>query len=66
MWRKRLDKSFAAIFRRVKHSETLGSPHFKPLGCYHSLTYAQGGYVMQNGRQAFEDWVRLTKTPRYR
>jgi putative transposase len=39
----RVDRAFAAFFRRVKNGETPGYPHFKGRGRYKSLTYTQFG-----------------------
>jgi putative transposase len=41
---KRLDKAFAAFFRRVSAGETPGYPRFKSGDRYDSFTYPQGGY----------------------
>ncbi len=41
---KRLDKAFAAFFRRLKNSETPGYPRFKSGDRYDSFTYPQDGY----------------------
>jgi len=43
---KRLDKAFAAFFRRVKNGETPGYPRFKNSDRYVSFTYPQGGYEL--------------------
>src|SRR2546425_736932 len=47
---KRLDKAFAAFFRRVKHAETPGYPRFKSGDRYDSFTYPQSGYEIRGGR----------------
>lgn len=47
---KRLDKAFDAFFRRVKAGEKPGYPRFKSFGRYHSFTYPQGGYTIEQGR----------------
>lgn len=39
----RVDRAFAAFFRRVKNGETPGYPRFKGRGRYKSLTYTQFG-----------------------
>ena len=36
---RRLDKAFAAFFRRVKNGESPGYPRFKSTSRYHSFTY---------------------------
>ncbi len=41
---KRLDKAFAAFFRRVMNGETPGYPRWKNGDRYHSITYPQGGF----------------------
>jgi putative transposase len=40
---RRLDKTFAAFFRRVQHGETPGYPRFQGENRYHSFTYPQYG-----------------------
>jgi transposase len=40
---KRLDKAFAAFFRRAMNGETPGYPRWKNGDRYHSITYPQGG-----------------------
>ena len=47
---KRLDKAFHAFFRRVNNGEKPGYPRFKSFGRYHSFTYPQGGYAIEQGR----------------
>ena len=39
---RRVDKTFAAFFRRVKHGEKPGYPRFKSAQRYHSFTYPDG------------------------
>lgn len=39
----RVERAFAAFFRRVKNGETPGYPRFKGRGRYKSLTYTQFG-----------------------
>lgn len=41
---RRLDKSFKALFRRVKAGETPGHPRFKGANRYDSFTYPQSGF----------------------
>jgi putative transposase len=49
----RLDKTFAAFFRRVKHGETPGYPRFQGKDRYNSFTYPQvgehGGAALDGG-----------------
>jgi putative transposase len=49
----RLDKAFAAFFRRVKHGETPGYPRFQGTDRYNSFTYPQvgehGGAALDGG-----------------
>src|SRR5262245_24853434 len=50
---RRVDKSFAAFFRRVKAKETAGYPRFKPLRRYNSFTfpsYGDGCRLLETGR----------------
>ncbi len=47
---KRLDKAFAAFFRRVHNGETPGYPRFKGSDRYDSFTYPQGGYEIIGNR----------------
>jgi putative transposase len=42
----RLDRAFAAFFRRVKNGETPGYPRFQGRNRYNSFTYPQGGYSL--------------------
>ena len=53
---KRLDKAFAAFFRRVKNGEKPGYPRFKSGDRYHSITYPQGGFEILQGKR-----LRLSK-----
>jgi putative transposase len=48
---RRLDKTFAAFFRRVKAGETPGYPRFQGHGRFKSFTYPQyeGGAVLDGG-----------------
>ena len=44
---RRLDKAFAAFFRRVRNGQTPGFPRFKSTSRYHSLTYPdQAGWKL--------------------
>jgi putative transposase len=43
---RRVDKTFAAFFRRVATGETPGYPRFKRSGRYHSFTYPQSGLAL--------------------
>jgi len=46
----RLDKAFAAFFRRLADGQSPGYPRFKSGDRYHSFTYPQGGYEIKSGR----------------
>src|SRR5215472_8302519 len=43
---RRVDKTFAAFFRRVANGETPGYPRFKRSGRYRSFTYSQSGFAL--------------------
>ncbi|HEU5369846.1 MAG TPA: transposase, partial [Ktedonobacterales bacterium] len=43
---RRLDKAFAAFFRRLKNGETPGYPRFQGANRYDSFTYPQSGFVL--------------------
>ncbi len=43
---RRLDKAFAAFFRRLKHGEKPGYPRFQGQGRYDSFTYPQSGFAL--------------------
>ena len=43
---RRVDKTFAAFFRRVANGETPGYPRFKSTNRYHSFTYPQSGFAL--------------------
>ena len=43
---RRVDKTFAAFFRRIAKGETPGYPRFKSTSRYHSFTYPQSGFVL--------------------
>src|SRR5436190_22596305 len=45
---KRLDKAFAAFFRRVKKGDKAGFPRFRSRSRYRWFTFRQSGYVMIN------------------
>ena len=48
---RRLDKAFAAFFRRLTHGEKPGYPRFKSTNRYHSFTYPdQAGWKLQGNR----------------
>ncbi|HEY7350589.1 MAG TPA: transposase [Ktedonobacterales bacterium] len=48
---RRLDKAFAAFFRRIRNGETPGYPRFKRSGRYHSFTYPDvAGWKLQGDR----------------
>ncbi len=48
---KRLDKAFAAFFRRVMNGEKPGYPRFKSGDRYHSITYPQAGFEILHGKR---------------
>ena len=43
---RRLDKAFAAFFRRLRNGETPGYPRFQGEGRYDSFTYPQSGFAL--------------------
>ncbi|HEY7349698.1 MAG TPA: transposase [Ktedonobacterales bacterium] len=43
---RRLDKAFAAFFRRIRNGETPGYPRFQGAGRYDSFTYPQAGFAL--------------------
>jgi putative transposase len=43
---RRVDKTFAAFFRRVRNGETPGYPRFKGANRYDSFTYPQRGFAL--------------------
>ena len=43
---RRVDKTFAAFFRRVVNGETPGYPRFKSTSRYRSFTYPQSGFAL--------------------
>jgi putative transposase len=47
---RRLDKAFAAFFRRVKAGEMPGYPRFRPRRRYDSFTYSQSGFAFKSGK----------------
>jgi putative transposase len=46
---RRLDKAFAAFFRRIRNGEKPGYPRFQGQGRYDSFTYPQSGFTL-NGK----------------
>ena len=46
----RLAKAYDAFFERVKKGETAGFPRFKGKNRYNSITYAQSGFSIKNGK----------------
>ena len=42
---RRLDKAFAAFFRRIRNGEKPGYPRFQGEGRYDSFTYPQSGFA---------------------
>lgn len=47
---RRLDKAFAAFFRRVKAGEKPGYPRFRSRSRYNSFTYPQSGFAIEQGK----------------
>ena len=47
---RRLDKAFAAFFRRIRNGETPGYPRFQGEGRYDSFTYPQSGFAVADTR----------------
>jgi putative transposase len=47
---RRLDKAFAAFFRRIRNGETPGYPRFQGEGRYDSFTYPQSGFALAGWR----------------
>lgn len=47
---KRLDKAFAAFFRRVKRGEKPGFPRFHSRARYNSFTFSQSGFAIESGK----------------
>ena len=47
---RRVDKTFAAFFRRVANGETPGYPRFKSTSRYRSFTYPQSGFAVAGGQ----------------
>ena len=43
---RRLDKAFAAFFRRLRNGEKAGYPRFQGEGRYDSFTYPQSGFAL--------------------
>ncbi len=43
---RRLDKAFAAFFRRIRNGEQPGYPRFQGQGRYDSFTYPQSGFAL--------------------
>jgi putative transposase len=43
---RRLDKAFAAFFRRLRNGEQPGYPRFQGQGRYDSFTYPQSGFAL--------------------
>jgi putative transposase len=43
---RRLDKAFAAFFRRLRNGEKPGYPRFQGQGRYDSFTYPQSGFAL--------------------
>jgi putative transposase len=55
---RRLDKAFAAFFRRVRENEKPGFPRFRSRSRYSSFTYSQSGFSIESGK------IRLSKIGR--
>jgi putative transposase len=49
---RRLDKAFAAFFRRLKHGEQPGYPRFQGSNRYDSFTYPQSGFALAHPCQS--------------
>lgn len=47
---KRLDKAFAAFFRRTKGGEKAGFPRFRSRSRYDSFTFPQSGFTLESGK----------------
>jgi putative transposase len=47
---RRLDKAFAAFFRRVKAGEKPGYPRFRSHSRYDSFTYPQTGFAIEQSK----------------
>src|SRR5689334_16204536 len=47
---KRLDKAFAAFFRRVKSGDKTGFPRFRSRSRYRSFTFPQSGFAIESGK----------------
>jgi putative transposase len=47
---KRLDKAFAAFFRRVKAGDKAGFPRFRSRCRYTSFTFPQSGFAIESGK----------------
>jgi putative transposase len=47
---KRLDKAFAAFFRRVKAGDKAGFPRFRSRSRYNSFTFPQSGFAIESGK----------------
>src|SRR5437868_7364050 len=47
---KRLDKAFAAFFRRVKTGDKAGFPRFRSRVRYNSFTFPQSGFAIESGK----------------
>jgi putative transposase len=48
---RRLDTTFKAFFRRVKHGEKAGYPRFKGRNRYDSFTYPQSGFALDSTKK---------------
>ena len=46
----RVDKAYKAYFRRVKAGEKPGYPRFRSARRYHSFTYPQSGFQLQENK----------------
>src|SRR4030095_11840918 len=47
---RRVEKTFAAFFRRVKNGETPGYPRFKLASRFDSFTYPQSGFRLESDK----------------
>jgi putative transposase len=61
---RRLDKAFAAFFRRIRNGEKPGFPRYQGEGRYDSFTYPQSGFALTHRCEPGENryaWLSLSK-----
>jgi putative transposase len=66
---RRLDKAFAAFFRRLKNGEKPGYPRFQGQGRYDRFTYPQSGFALAGNVLTLSkigDWQRCACSARWR